>query len=214
MGLIVYIQKIIFILGIIIICISTFGIKANSSIQGETTITFGLGIPVEPDYFSDWWKLGLRFSVGGGICLNNRVSFLAIIDYNKFGFDKDSFASDLRIPPEFVIVRGGSSNIFTITGGANLYAIPKNKPLSPYFTGRLGFIRHHINDANISILNESKFIPSETKTGFLFLIGGGLNINTGQYIDIIAEIKYGIGMMNNADNRGIIPIEIGMVIKF
>jgi len=199
-----------YLLLLVFIIIISANVFASTPVNGEMIFSFGFGIPTAPSFFNDWWDPGIRFSFGGGINVGNNISITGIIDYGMFGFNANDYASSFGIPPGFLRVSGGNSNIFTITSGANIYLIPKNKPISPFFLGRIGFVRHHIDDAYIYVPEDVFYVSSETRSGLMIYFGGGVNIKTGKNINIFTDIKYGIGMMNNTDNRSVIPIDIGM----
>jgi hypothetical protein len=202
-------QKFLLVI-LLFVFLSTTNVIGATPVKGEIIFSCGFEFPSDPTFFNEWWDPGFKFSFGGGLNIGKNISIIGIFDYGMFGFNVDNYAASFGIPPGYIQVSGGNSNIFSITSGANIYLIPREKSVSPYFTGRFGFVRHHIDDAFIYVPGDTYYIASETRSGFLIYFGGGLSIHATKNINIFTEIKYGIGMMNNTDNRGVIPIDIGM----
>lgn len=175
-------------------------------------VNSGVSLPMNPEIFSDYWKMGFNFGGGVGYSFTPNLSVVGSFGYNSFAFDEDGFLDAFGMGETGISVDGASASI--ITGSASIKAsfLPAGSAVSPYGIAGAGLFKLTLSETTVSYMGISETVPevSETKAGAHF--GAGLDYMLNEKIGLFIEGIYGIGL-TEGESTGYVPIRVGASIQ-
>jgi hypothetical protein len=152
----------------------------------------GLSMPMAPDGFKDYWKMGFNGMVGAGYGLSPAFQIVAKGEYHMLPLDVDS-------------VEGGDLG-FLMFGVDGRFAIGlPAAPIKPFVLGGLGM-------ANISASDITKgeyTVLFGDVTKFYFNVGAGVEFKAGPKMSLFAQARY-VDVMTEGDALAFIPFTVGL----
>ena len=169
-----------------------------------------LGLPMNPNEFSDYWKTSfLNFGAGLGYAFSPILSSNVYFDLGIFAFDGDKIAHEAGLGG-VISIDGGSASIMTIF--ANIKAAVSTGTVRPYFFGGGGLFLLSVDDATVS--GGGMVIPlegaSETAVGINF--GAGTYFVVAKQLDLFLDGRYVLGF-TEGESTGTLPIRLGVRVK-
>ena len=164
-------------------------------------------------YAADQKVLLAYLCPSGMVCLVEGSSAVAESRLERCAAEENNALAEQGTLATAMQLTGGTFTILTITGGVNTYILPSSHPVAPYVAFRAGYAQERID--NIIVL-----VPGRGKAGFhgastngvQMYVGPGINFNTGPYMDLFVEGRYGIGF-HTGDETGHLLAIAGLKIK-
>ncbi|MBN2227013.1 MAG: outer membrane beta-barrel protein [candidate division Zixibacteria bacterium] len=178
----------------------------------------GMGLPMGPDLFKDFWKSGIGIGGGVGFEVNPNIELQAAIYYNNFPTDEDAFldyiADMIGEDPTGLSLDGGSTRIIEAMANAKykLGGSNSSSSVKPYVLGGAGFANLSFSDVTASYEGETETVTFESTTKLALNIGAGADFMVGPKIGIFVEGKYSM-VFTEGDATNYVPIRAGMTFK-
>lgn len=199
---------------IIMAVLLVFAVSASAQSQIKPAIYAGggLSMPVGPDAFKDYWKMGMGFGGGVGLGFTPYLEVIGKFYFNQFAFDGDQFLSDLGVTGYTI----DGFDFRALEFGADvkyMFSTAEGAPFKPYGIVGLGMANIKITDVTITGDGETLVLPmgdiSETK----FMLNGGVGFDymfspkAGLWVDA----RYAT-ILTEGDAMSYIPIRAGVKI--
>lgn len=161
----------------------------------------GIGMPMSPDGFKDFHKMGLHGTGGFGLNLPAVQGFqiLGLAEYHSFSYDWD----EAGMPD----ASGGTLGALMFSANGKMgFGVPA-APIKPFVMGGLGI-------ANLSISDEE--IPGEpaysyeSESKFYINLGGGAEFKVGPSLGIFVMARY-VSVFTEGESTAFIPITAGIM---
>jgi len=188
-------------------------VTAQSQVKPVVYLGGGLGMPLSPSAFSDYWKMGYGFGGGVGIQINPSIELIGKVFYNTFPFDADKILEGTT-----GITIDGFDLKFLEFGVDFKYLLMANQPeakFKPFMIVGVGMTNIKISDLTISGGGESYTFPlgeiSETKPS----LGGGAGFDymfspkAGIWMDVRVHV-----VMTEGDSFTYLPVRAGVKFLF
>jgi len=168
----------------------------------ELVVNGGFGLPAGPAIFIDRAKLGYNFGGGLSYTINHRFSVDLLFDYNRFQFDRFSYAQSIGRPvdqdvPDTYIIEGGPSEVISIALQGRWYMFPGASDVLPYLLGGAGYMSfaadvvYHGN--TIEALIGDPADPGFEQDALYSAIGLGFDFPRSDRIVLFIEGRYSLG---------------------
>lgn len=169
----------------------------------------GLSFPLNPDDFTNNWKMGTTFSGGLEFPIDigngENFSLLGIFDYNSFPFDEAGFIQGYNAsgpPSPARSAQGPSASLWAISIGGRLYGSNSETFFLEFAIGYFSLTRGNVRvtavDKRITIAD---FI---SKDGVDIKLGLGANIFLSNHLDLSLEASYHIAASQKDEPTGYI----------
>ena len=169
-------KKLVLVLVILLAITATS--SAEQKLKPVVYLGGGIAMPMGPELFKDYWKMGIGFGGGLGFQLNPNMELIASVYYNQFGLDDDKLLTDLDAPDDVTIDGAEFKAIEILADFKYMFSSGQGaSKLKPFIIGGLGFGNIKFADATVTGDDEEVELPfgdiSETKVMFGF--GAGLD---------------------------------------
>lgn len=198
------------------IFMSNFAFTQSDSSASKTTevsISGGTAIPSLPYPFKEFWKSGINIGFGYGYSMNpgslGYGSLFGTVGYNRFPFDREGYVNALNVNPATTGIEGDATSIITLMGTLKGTFSTNKQSVAPYFLFSLGYM--NVTSGQIR-WKGAIARPKETKAGFAYELGAGLDVPANERVTIFAEGKFFLGFTSEP-GRQYFPICIGARIK-
>jgi|GEM_PF-851711 len=182
----------------------------------------GISIPVGPEVFKDYWKLGSSIGGGVGYSFMPWMSLYATVDYSNFPFNEqgflDTYAADplIKLLGGQIKVEGGSTSILAATLTEKFSLV--GQTVSPYVLVGAGFYHISLSDVTVTVSMQAPFGGTETENGksesAAGLIGGlGSDVQVSEGIDAFIQGLCVIGLTKGGSTT-CVPVRAGVSFKF
>ena len=193
-------------------CCALSQVDSSVSKTPEYFISGGMAIPSLPYPFKTVWKTGFDISGGYGYSFQpgswGYGTVSGAIEYDQFPFDRDGFIRELNLNTNVPIDGGATIAITVMATVKGTFAATKNV-IAPYFLFGLGYM--NVTSGEITWKGVTAR-PKESKSGFAYQLGAGLDIPTSERVTIFLEGKFFMGL-TSSPGRQYFPIAIGARIK-
>jgi hypothetical protein len=206
------------VLAVALMFILTIG--ANAGVKPAAYLGIGLGMPMGPDEFKDFQKMGLNFNGGVGFEVSPMFEIVGKLAYNTFPLDDDAIIEELEA--EFgedltgLTLDGGTLNAFEFGADVKLL-IPTGgdgMAFSPYIVAGGGMTSLSYSDLTATYEGESATLPvDESTTDFSINFGAGFTYMFSAKIGMFLDARY-VMIMTEGDTGTFIPFRGGIKIGF
>lgn len=199
-------RKLLLVLVIVALCLSAAQAQENKIIP----IIYGgggLGIPMAPSTFSDYWKSGPTFSGGLGLQFSPKAEVIARFNYNTFPLDTD------KLLEGFTGVTVDGLDFQTYEFLADLkYIFNGGTETTTFFylIGGIGFAGYKFTDVTVSGGGSSLTLPASefSDSSFLLSSGLGLDIMVSPTIGFWVEPRITV-VTTEGESTGYLPLRAG-----
>ncbi|MEW5795577.1 MAG: outer membrane beta-barrel protein [Candidatus Zixiibacteriota bacterium] len=214
-------KKVLFLATCGIIVIAMSGTVFAGETKPAVYLGGGLGLPMSPSTFSDFWKMGFGGTGRFAFEVSPAVEVGATIGYSSFSFDDDKFI-------EWVEANFGPVDPTATVDGLGLTALEfladvkymfstgqEAKPFVPYLVATAGMTNLSFDDATVTEAGETTVIDMSDVSATDLTLGFGagfqymLSPKTGLWFDG----KYMI-IMTEGESTSYVPIRAGIKIMF
>ena len=170
---------------------------------------FGVGIPTNPDEFTDYWKPG--FCGEGFIGWNSGITKLGIkAKYHIFNINEEELFRDAGISRNSgIYMEGGDVNALSLLF-VTKFEMKPNSLSTGYLDLGLGYFHLSVTDATISDSYNSEKIEFTSEDAFIIQLGLGLRIATSEDIALYIEPAYNLAFTED-EKTGYINIIGGIM---
>ncbi len=133
----------------------------------------GISMPIGPQVFKDYWKMGVGFGGGIGFQLNPNMELIADIYYNQFSFDDSKFLSDIGVTGasvdglEFKMLEVMADFKYAFTSGQG------ESKFKPFLIGGVGIGAAKFADATVTGDLGTKTVPASSISESKVMFGAG-----------------------------------------
>jgi len=186
------------------------GLSATGVKKVELYLNGALGLPLAPDEFSDYWKIGF-LNLGGGIGYNiiPALSANVYFDWCNFGFDGEKFAHEMGVGGQ-VSIRGLGASVMAIT--ANLKAGVPSGQVRPYFWGGAGLFILSIDDGSLSYGGMVFPMEGDSENALGIGFGAGIDFSVAKTVDLFIDGRFVHGF-TDVDATSILPVRVGVKVR-
>ena len=169
----------------------------------------GIGMPMGPTVFKDYWKMGIGFGGGVGLQFNPQMEVIAKFYYNSFGFDWDKIIGGATGVSgdglDFQAIEFGGDVKYTFgSGGASA-------PLKPFFIVGVGFAQAKFTDG--SVTGGTVTVPISTggysETKIAFSGGAGFDYMFSPKMGFWLEGRFAM-IATSGESTTYLPIRAGL----
>ncbi len=184
--------------------------------DGVFLIDGGVSIARAPDFFTDFWGVGMSFGGGGGITIGDskQSAVLFSIDYSRHTMNEGKLLAAAGIPAgQDLSLSGGTLIHLNVLGNFRHNLKSVDEGASPFVIGGVGISRLSASDITVAGGGQVVTEPiddSSTKLGISF--GAGVDIPAGEKFGIFIELKYGIGFTENESTQTL-PVRVGLIFR-
>ena len=184
---------------VVLLCVMPFVLVHAQRTPG--TLSFGgfagLGMPMKPSPFKDYWKKSIGFGGELKYNLSEMSSFCASFTYLPFKLNQDAFKDLIggMVEGADVEVSGGAVKASIISANLIQYFTPPEAGTSLYFTGGGGYYMFKPSDVTFKLTFQGQTFQEtekaeESKNGFGLNGGVGLEMTMGTSMLLFVEGKY------------------------
>ncbi len=152
----------------------------------------GLSMPMAPDLFKDYWKMGFNGMLGVGYGVTPAMQIVAKGEYHMF-------------PLDVAGVEGGDISMLMFGADARFAVGLPAAPIKPFFLVGVGMAKLSASDVTRGTLHAS--FPDETD--FYFNAGAGVEFKAGPKMSLFAQARY-VDVMAEGDAIAFVPITVGL----
>jgi len=166
----------------------------------------GTGMPMSPDFFKDYWKMG-GIGFGGEFIYNFSERISLGVRYHRLPFPmdtdeiedmlRDEIGQDPTIPQNYTLeLEGMTINNSIITANILAYLTPPDAAAGFYITGGGSYYMLDITDLEVTIevqgqsMTQTMEMDEDIDDKFGINAGAGLEFNAGGSLNIFAEGRY------------------------
>jgi opacity protein-like surface antigen len=152
--------------------------------------TGGVSLPMSPDLFKDYYKMGFHFGGGVGYALMPNLQLIGKAEYHMFA-------------PDVEDIEGGDLKLSMFGGDLKFSLGLPAAPIKPYLLGGAGFAKITV-DA-VEGFDEESY--DETK--FYFNVGAGLDLVSNPAFSLFIQGRY-VSVMTDDESTAMVPISAGI----
>lgn len=211
-------MKKILILAVVLLALSSIA-SAQTESAGIKPIVYvggGIALPLSPDMFKDYWKLGYGFGGGVGIEVTPGVEVIGRVFYNTFPLDDEKLLADAEAP-EGVGIDGADLRFieFGLDGKYILMADQPDAKLRPFLAVGLGMANVKVTEVTITGDGEAITPPLGDLSTTEFALNGGAGFDymfspkTGFWMDARVTV-----VLTEGDSMTYLPVRAGLKFVF
>lgn len=167
-------KRIVLILAVLLLFAAST--SAQDQIKPAIYVGGGLGMPMGPDGFKDYWGMGMGFGGGVGLGFTPYLEVIGKFYFNQFPFDGDKLLSDAGVTGvtidgfDFRALEFGADvkYIFGADGGA---------PFKPYGIVGLGMANIKFTDITVTGDGDTLVLPLGGASATKFMLNGGVGFD-------------------------------------
>lgn len=177
-------------------------------------IKTGLGVPVRPDEFSDYWKMGYGFGGGVGTKVSRITTVQVDVQHTVFPLNETKFQDELYLltgNPDAYNVRysGGDSIITTVLLNARVHFSKSDAKVKAYFIGGLGIGIVTITDATVYYRGDSEMVNGSSENKLALRLGFGVDFKVGKHAYLFLEDN-GISIATEGESTAYGCLDLGL----
>jgi hypothetical protein len=184
-----YIMKRVFIV-LFVLCSTADTTIASSKF--ELRLGGGVSKISKPQLYTDYRNLGPSVTSGISFQMTSRLGILISVDFNRYIFDRSRLHEELvnqGLLTSSDQIKGGNSQIISISANTLLYIIPKSGILPLYLIGGGGYFKLSKDEMSTG----GVVTPKQTKFAWHLLSGIGIDVPVSGALSLFLEGKYGVG---------------------
>jgi Outer membrane protein beta-barrel domain len=152
----------------------------------------GLSMPMAPDLFKDYWKMGFNGMLGAGYGLTPAFQIVAKGEYHMFPLDVEGVEG-----ADISILMFGADGRFAV-------GLPA-APIKPFFLVGAGMAKLSASDLESGAFTVG--FPEETD--FYFNAGAGVEFKVGPKANLFVQARY-VDVMSEGEATAFIPFTVGL----
>jgi len=194
-------------------------VTAQSQVKPVFFAGGGMGMPLAPSFFSDYWKMGYGFGGGAGVQINPSIEITGKVFYNTFTFDGDKFLKEFSLGEDVSGITIDGLDFKAIEFGVDFkYILLANQPeakFRPFMVVGAGMANIKFDDVTITGDSESVMLPTGAFSETDFAIGGGAGFDymfapkTGVWLEARVNV-----IMTEGESTTYLPIRAGVKFLF
>ena len=201
------------VMAVVLMCAS-IALPQENKIKPVIYAGGGVGIPMTPSIFSDFWKMGSTFGGGFGLQFNPKSELIARVYYNTFPLDADKLLSLAGVQGasidglDFQSLEIFADFKYTFNGESESKALV-------YLIGGFGFSNYKFSDVTVSAQGQSISLPASelSESSFAVSSGIGVDIMFSPTMGIFVEPRFTV-ITTKGESTGYVPIRGGLRIMF
>ncbi len=220
--------------------LNIFSANAQITRSNQTEIYFGLGLPMQPEVFKDYYNTGLSLNIQHVIFLSPRIGIPIFAGYEIFTVNTDAIASDFRdflvgetfyddfgnpyIITDATLNASGSASMLKVGAGLRPYITPPTSSLQIFLFGNVSYnmLKTTYQDNGGTITYEDAFgtVYEETYPGgepltdkenrFGAAAGAGIELPLGESFNLIFQGLYHV-VFTEEENTTFIGLTAGLI---
>jgi opacity protein-like surface antigen len=201
-----------------VVMVALCAVGAQAQVKAEMQLNGELGVPVNPQAFTDGWSAaGFGGGVGFGIQVLPIVTVQANFNYSRVGLDEDGIKQQLlafgfsQSDLANLSLDGGAINIMYVSGGAKVFLMEQG-PARPYVVGGMGYYRLSESDLDVSDGSQTTTLTFDSENAFGVNGGAGVDFAIGSKVDVFAEGQYVVGF-TSGQSTGHVPVRVGLLFR-
>ena len=171
----------------------------------------GMGSPLSPDKFYDYWQYGIVLGCRVSFKQSNVSSIRAFTEYARFGLDKKRFLKGIKLPEEGNSISGATTNIVLLGFDYQYFPIQESSAVRGYFliSGAVGI--SSIGSFNATYTDYTTKQESILRLAVIGSLGVGYLVTINSNVTWLFETKYSLGLLKNPEsNTAYLPITTGL----
>jgi opacity protein-like surface antigen len=206
-------KKLLIVIVLVLLCAAPGW--AQNKIKPIIYVGGGLGMPLSPTLFSDYWKMGFGFGGGLGLQFNPQVEIIGRFHYNTFPLDDDKLLSDAGVSGSSVTIDG--LDFQSLEFGVDLKYIFKmaaESKFKPYMVTNVGFANVKFTDVTITGDGGSITLPASSisETDFTFAPGLGFDYMFAPKVGMWIDVRYAL-VLTEGETTSYLPIKAGLKLE-
>ena len=173
----------------------------------------GLGMPISPDFYKDYWKMGIGFGGGLGVQINPSLEVIGKFYYNSFGADWDAIFGPLA---SLVTIEGLDFQVMEFGADVKyLFNAKAGTPFAPFLVLGVGASSVSFSDVTVSAEGvEEVTVPSGIDESAISLSAGvGFDYMFSPKAGIWVETRY-MMIATEGESTAYLPIRVGLKVLF
>jgi len=216
-------KKVFIVLAAVVLCASIA--VGQSQTKPVVYVGGGIGMPLSPAFFKDYWKMGINFGGGVGITVGPKMELIGKVHFYNFPSDMDKLLVylDIFTPDELAALKAAGIDIsgmntkFLAFGADFKYSFSKTEEIGfqPYSIVGLEMVNIKYSDLKVSGGGAEISVPvgfgSVTKFGF----SGGLGFDYMFSPTMGFWLNGRVGMvLTEGDSFTYLPFQAGLKFMF
>ena len=200
-------KKLLIAIGLILVV--SLSVSAQESMKINVYAGGGVTIPMSPDVFKDYWKMGIGFGGGVGFEVTKSFEIVGRFGYNMHSFEADKFLADLGVTG--ITIDGLDFKTLEIMADIK-YLIPageEDAAFKPYLVGSVGMVNAKFSDVTITGGTLSATLGGADETKLAFGFGAGAAFSVSPTVAIFVDAKYMI-VTTSGESTGYLPLRAGL----
>lgn len=201
-------KKLVVILAVLCMCATLA--SAQHKMKPVVYVGGGIGMPLSPSVFSDYWKMGYGFDGAVGVLVAPQIEVLGKFGFNTFPLDADKIISESGATD--VTIDGLDFRTMEFGVEANyLFNSNPDNPFIPFLTVGVGGANYKFTDVTVSGQDTSITFPasSYSKTSMFISGGAGINYMFTPKVGGWVSVKYTV-ITTEGESTSYLPIRAGV----
>ena len=174
----------------------------------------GGALPVGPDIFSKYRKLGLVTGVAVGFPRSEQLTVVVGLDHAKHFLDKQAVIDETGLKVGDVTGVGGEAVWWTVTVGLKAQKLRPEGRFNPYLRGDLAFVKFRGEKLPPHVTSDT-LDPNDVEIDQKapgVVLGGGVEMDVGERVGVYLEGRYVIGIKGGATTQ-FMPLMVGVSVR-